>query len=118
MIKESIYLKLFEYKHYLQTIFKHKLSIIFLRIKTNIVRLFIMKLKILGFIFSASIVFASNFPQPATATIDSIENNKAIISQGNLTPGMSGIVIHEYDETHKAIIATAQVQSTSNLISG
>jgi len=72
-----------------------------------------MKLKILGLIFSTSIIFASNFPKPATATIDSVENNKATISQGNLIPGMSGIVIHEYDETHKAIVATAQVQSSN-----
>jgi len=72
-----------------------------------------MQLKILGLIFSASIVFASNFPKPVTATVDSVENSKATISQGNLTLGMSGIVIHEYDETHKAIVATAQVQSSS-----
>jgi len=72
-----------------------------------------MKLKILGLIFSTSIVFASNFPKSVTATIDSIEKSKATISQGDITPGMSGIVIHEYDETHKTIVATALVQSSN-----
>ena len=74
-----------------------------------------MKLKILGLVFSASVVFASNFPKPVAATIDSVEGSKATISKGDLTLGMSGIVIHKYDETHKAIVATAQVQSSSKL---
>jgi len=72
-----------------------------------------MKRTILGLIFSASIMFASALPKPTSAPIESIENNKAVISKGELTPGMSGIVIHKYDETQKAIVATAQVVSTN-----
>jgi len=72
-----------------------------------------MKRKLFGLIFSTSIIFAANFPQPVTAIVNHIENNKATISQGNLIPGMSGIVVHKYDETHEAIVATAKVQSSN-----
>ncbi|SFP82397.1 plasminogen-binding N-terminal domain-containing protein [Hydrogenimonas thermophila] len=72
-----------------------------------------MKRTILGLIFTTSMIFSANLPQPVTATLDSVENNKVTILQGNLTPGMSGIVIHKYDETHEAIVATAEVEKSN-----
>jgi hypothetical protein len=68
-----------------------------------------MKQTILGLIFATTLIFASDFPQPVTTTLDRVDGNRATILKGDLTLGISGVVIHKYDETHKAIVATAQV---------
>jgi len=68
-----------------------------------------MKSKFLWLILSISTLIASNLPKEVLATINSIKENFATVNSKDLTLGMSGIVIHKYDENYEAIVATAKV---------
>lgn len=52
--------------------------------------------------------------KPIGTKIESVENNKSTINQGNLIVGQTGIVVHIYDNDKRQIISNAKVISSSN----
>ncbi len=61
------------------------------------------------------LAFTLAAPVPATVhgTIHDVTAKRATSDLADLVPGMSGIVVHAYDDTHRAIVASAVVVSSS-----
>jgi len=60
-------------------------------------------------------LFAQNSFGPISATIQKIDGNKAYInSSTDLSLGVSGVVIHKFDSSHEAIIASATITKNQN----
>jgi len=60
-------------------------------------------------------LFAQNSFGPISATIQKIDGNKAYInSSSDLSLGVSGVVIHKFDSSHEAIIASATITKNQN----
>ena len=68
-----------------------------------------MRYKILALLLSISTITAATLPKSISATLSSVKGYVATVEKRDLIPGMSGIVIHKYDENHEAIVATAKV---------
>jgi len=65
-----------------------------------------MKNLFLPFLLIASL-YAMEEPQTVTAVLHDVQKNRAVIDLSHLPIGTSGIVIHRYDEKHRAIVASA-----------
>jgi len=65
------------------------------------------------FILFLSILSADVIPSRTVTTLQEVSKNKGIVAAGNLTEGISGIVIRRFDEKHEAIIATAVLTSST-----
>jgi hypothetical protein len=67
---------------------------------------------ILSLVFVFLNINANNLKEQ-TYTIEQVNKNKAIINKGNLTPGQSGIIVHNF-ANNKSIILTKAVVISSN----
>jgi hypothetical protein len=63
----------------------------------------------LSFLFFALTANAAEGPRGITATLQNVDKEYAEIGVGNLPVGASGIVIHRYDDKHRAIVASAVI---------
>ena len=52
---------------------------------------------------------AGGEPRTVTTTLENVKGDRATVSVGDIPVGVSGIVIHAYDQTHKAIVASVVV---------
>lgn len=68
------------------------------------IRTFLLLLALL-----ATSLTASEEPRTVTAPLENLHENEATVAAGNIPVGVSGIVIHAYDQTHKAIVASVVV---------
>lgn len=65
--------------------------------------------RFLALLAVASVLQAQILPQPVDTVIVSVGNDRAKLAQPDLALGTSGIVLHDYDGRHKAIVAAAKV---------
>jgi hypothetical protein len=56
-----------------------------------------------------ALLFAAAEPRSVTTTISAIEGDAATVPVGDIPTGVSGIVLHHYDQTHAAIVASVSV---------
>jgi len=68
-----------------------------------------MRYKLLALILSISTITAATLPKSISTTLSSVKGDVATVEKRGFIPGMSGIVLHRYDEKHEAIVATAKV---------
>ncbi|WP_201352496.1 plasminogen-binding N-terminal domain-containing protein [Hydrogenimonas urashimensis] len=54
-------------------------------------------------------LMAAGEPRTVTAALENVKDDSATVPVGNIPVGVSGIVIHAYDQTHKAILASVIV---------
>ncbi|WP_457593301.1 plasminogen-binding N-terminal domain-containing protein [Hydrogenimonas sp.] len=59
--------------------------------------------------FFAATLFAGTLPSQTAATLLETTGKEGVVNIGNLPKGMSGIVIHSFDDNHEAIVALATV---------
>lgn len=68
--------------------------------------------KLLLFLFLLSSLVYASLEQQIT-TISNLSTNSATIDIANLTPGQTGVIIHNFDESKSIIIADFEVTSSS-----
>lgn len=59
------------------------------------------------------VLMAAGEPRSVTTTLEKIQGDTGIVAAGGIPVGVSGIVIHAYDQTHKAIVASVAVTESS-----
>jgi len=64
---------------------------------------------LLLFALLATSLTAAEEPRTVTAPLENLHEKEATVAVGNIPVGVSGIVIHAYDQTHKAIVASVTV---------
>ncbi|WP_456322601.1 plasminogen-binding N-terminal domain-containing protein [Hydrogenimonas sp.] len=60
-----------------------------------------------------TLAIAAPIPTATNVQIRDVSEKSAVVDSADLIPGMSGIVIHTYDDKHSAIVATAIVTSSN-----
>ncbi|WP_457597655.1 plasminogen-binding N-terminal domain-containing protein [Hydrogenimonas sp.] len=69
-------------------------------------------IRIFAIFLAAAALLAAAEPRSVTATLTAVTNQSATADAGPLPKGVSGIVLHHYDQTHAAIVATVFVTSS------
>ncbi|WP_456380946.1 plasminogen-binding N-terminal domain-containing protein [Hydrogenimonas sp.] len=64
---------------------------------------------ILAFLAFTTLLLASGEPRSVTTTLQTPRGEEATVPVGGIPEGVSGIVVHAYDATHKAIVASVTV---------
>ncbi len=64
------------------------------------------------FLSIISTIYATDIPSRTASVLLEVEADEGVVNVGNLPKGMSGIVIHRFDEKHEAIVAVATVTSS------
>ena len=60
-------------------------------------------------LFFATLLSAGDGPRSVTTTLTDVKANSAVAKGVHLPVGVSGIVVHHYDQTHAAIVSSAFV---------
>ena len=68
----------------------------------------------LSVLICTGLLTASEKPQARTGTLSKVADGKAVTDIADVPIGVSGIVIHSYDENHRAIIASVIVTGTAS----
>ncbi|BDY12661.1 plasminogen-binding N-terminal domain-containing protein [Hydrogenimonas cancrithermarum] len=66
----------------------------------------------LSFLLFVLTLGAAEGPRSVTATLQNVDKEYATIDIGNLPIGASGIVIHRYNDSHRAIVASAAITAS------
>ena len=64
---------------------------------------------LLPFFLLAALLYGGAEPRTERAKITRVTGQTALIDRGGIPKGISGIVLHHYDQTHAAIVASAVV---------
>ncbi|WP_456451419.1 plasminogen-binding N-terminal domain-containing protein [Hydrogenimonas sp.] len=64
---------------------------------------------LLAFFALAALLMAGAEPRTETGTLESVSGETATVGVGPVPKGVSGIVVHYYDQTHAAIVSSAFV---------
>ena len=75
-----------------------------------------MKLRfmLIALIASMTLSVADEAPKPRTGTLLSVEGDTAVTDIADIPVGVSGIVIHRYDKSHAAIVASVMVTQSDS----